>query len=158
MVSTGIAIGIPTGTYGRVAPRSGLAAKHGIDVGAGVIDPDYTGEVNDNDIPDGRGFMQYNNGVVEDGFFVNGVFQPPMPGMVQPQHQQQVQEGNQVPSSSMSVWSLKSTPTMVMQGQNPGNVIMGQHQGNASVMGAPSSVHMGNPSNNPYGNIHDRYS
>jgi dUTP pyrophosphatase len=45
MVSTGIAIGIPNGTYGRVAPRSGLAAKHGIDVGAGVIDPDYTGEV-----------------------------------------------------------------------------------------------------------------
>ena len=37
MVSTGIAIGIPTGTYGRVAPRSGLAAKHGIDVGAGVL-------------------------------------------------------------------------------------------------------------------------
>ena len=69
----------------------------------------YTGEVNDNDIPDGRGFMQYNNGVVEDGFFVNGVFQPPMPGMVQPQHQQHMQEGNQVPSSSMSVWSLKSS-------------------------------------------------
>lgn len=45
MVSTGIAIGIPSGTYGRVAPRSGLAAKYGIDVGAGVIDPDYTGEV-----------------------------------------------------------------------------------------------------------------
>ena len=31
--------------YGRVAPRSGLAAKHCINVGAGVIDPDYTGEI-----------------------------------------------------------------------------------------------------------------
>jgi dUTP pyrophosphatase len=28
-----------------VAPRSGLAAKHFIDVGAGVIDEDYRGEV-----------------------------------------------------------------------------------------------------------------
>jgi deoxyuridine 5'-triphosphate nucleotidohydrolase len=30
---------------GRVAPRSGLAAKHSIDVGAGVIDADYRGPV-----------------------------------------------------------------------------------------------------------------
>jgi dUTP pyrophosphatase len=36
---------VPHGTYGRVAPRSGLAAKHFIDVGAGVIDEDYRGEV-----------------------------------------------------------------------------------------------------------------
>lgn len=32
-------------TDGRVAPRSGLAAKHSIDVGAGVIDADYRGPV-----------------------------------------------------------------------------------------------------------------
>lgn len=31
--------------YLRVAPRSGLAVKHGIDVGAGVIDQDYRGPV-----------------------------------------------------------------------------------------------------------------
>jgi dUTP pyrophosphatase len=36
---------LPNGVYGRVAPRSGLAVKHGIQVGAGVVDPDYTGEV-----------------------------------------------------------------------------------------------------------------
>ena len=30
---------------GRVAPRSGLASKHSIDVGAGVIDADYRGPV-----------------------------------------------------------------------------------------------------------------
>lgn len=30
---------------GRIAPRSGLAAKHFIDTGAGVIDEDYRGEV-----------------------------------------------------------------------------------------------------------------
>ena len=45
LVSTGITIVLPPGVYGRVAPRSGLAAKHCINVGAGVIDPDYTGEV-----------------------------------------------------------------------------------------------------------------
>lgn len=45
MVSTGLAFEIPHGTYGRMAPRSGLAAKHGIDVLAGVLDEDYRGEI-----------------------------------------------------------------------------------------------------------------
>lgn len=45
IVSTGIAATVPTGCYGRIAPRSGLAVKNGIQTGAGVIDPDYTGEV-----------------------------------------------------------------------------------------------------------------
>lgn len=59
MVDTDISIALPKGTYGRVAPRSGLgrwlgspadgsrsrtpAAKHSIDTGAGVIDVDYRG-------------------------------------------------------------------------------------------------------------------
>ena len=45
LVDTGIGIGLPKGTYGRLAARSGLASKQGIAVGGGVIDPDYTGEV-----------------------------------------------------------------------------------------------------------------
>ena len=45
LIGTGIAIVLPVGVYGRVAPRSGLTVKHGIHIGAGVIDPDYTGEV-----------------------------------------------------------------------------------------------------------------
>ena len=45
VIPTGISIGLPEGTYGRIAPRSGLAVKNGIHVGAGVVDPDYTGEV-----------------------------------------------------------------------------------------------------------------
>ncbi|EKX38634.1 hypothetical protein GUITHDRAFT_96884 [Guillardia theta CCMP2712] len=45
VVGTGVAVAIPRGCYGRIAPRSGLAVKNSIDVGAGVIDPDYRGEV-----------------------------------------------------------------------------------------------------------------
>lgn len=45
MARTGLAVAIPQGFYGRVAPRSGLAAKNGLDVLAGVIDSDYRGEV-----------------------------------------------------------------------------------------------------------------
>lgn len=45
VVPTGISICLPDGCYGRIAPRSGLAVKHGIQVGAGVVDADYTGEL-----------------------------------------------------------------------------------------------------------------
>ena len=45
LVPTGISISIPRGYYGRVAPRSGLALRDGIDVLAGVIDAGYRGEV-----------------------------------------------------------------------------------------------------------------
>lgn len=45
LIKTNLAISIPAGYYGRIAPRSGLAFKHGIDVLAGVIDSDYRGDV-----------------------------------------------------------------------------------------------------------------
>lgn len=45
LVPTGISVAIPPGYYGRIAPRSGLALKNSIDVGAGVIDGDYRGKV-----------------------------------------------------------------------------------------------------------------
>ena len=45
MVKTDIAFAIPNGCYGRIAPRSGLAWNHFIDVGAGVVDGDYRGNV-----------------------------------------------------------------------------------------------------------------
>jgi deoxyuridine 5'-triphosphate nucleotidohydrolase len=44
LIKTDIAIRVPTGTYGRLAPRSGLAMK-GIHIGGGVIDESYTGNV-----------------------------------------------------------------------------------------------------------------
>ncbi|CCE62588.1 hypothetical protein TPHA_0C04380 [Tetrapisispora phaffii CBS 4417] len=45
LVGTDISFTVPVGTYGRIAPRSGLAVKNGIQTGAGVVDRDYTGEV-----------------------------------------------------------------------------------------------------------------
>ena len=45
LVKTGISIQFPTGLYARIAPRSELALKRFIDVGAGVVDHDYRGEV-----------------------------------------------------------------------------------------------------------------
>ncbi|ORY81665.1 dUTP diphosphatase [Neocallimastix californiae] len=45
LVKTDIAIKIPRDCYGRIAPRSGLAFKHFIDLGGGVVDSDYRGNV-----------------------------------------------------------------------------------------------------------------
>lgn len=44
-VSAGISISIPDGYYARIAPRSGLAYKHGLDIFAGVVDSGYRGEI-----------------------------------------------------------------------------------------------------------------
>jgi len=45
LIPTNISMEIPYGFYGRLAPRSGLAYKNGIDVLAGVIDADYRGSI-----------------------------------------------------------------------------------------------------------------
>jgi len=44
LVKISLAVAVPEGTYGRIAPRSGLATKR-ITVDARVIDADYRGEV-----------------------------------------------------------------------------------------------------------------
>ena len=60
LVKTGLVMALPHGCYGRIAPRSGLALKKFIDVGAGVIDADYRGEV---------GVILFNFG--EEDFVIN---------------------------------------------------------------------------------------
>ena len=45
MFRTGIAMAIPHGYVGYIKPRSGLAARNGLDVLGGVIDSGYRGEL-----------------------------------------------------------------------------------------------------------------
>ena len=47
LIETGVGIEIPTGYFGMVCPRSGLAIKHGITVlnSPGIVDSDYRGEL-----------------------------------------------------------------------------------------------------------------
>ena len=45
LLSTGIAAKAPPGTYLRIAPRSGLTVNRNMHTLAGVVDPDYTGNV-----------------------------------------------------------------------------------------------------------------
>lgn len=44
-IGTGIAIALNPWECGQISPRSGMAAKYGIDVLAGLIDPGYRGEI-----------------------------------------------------------------------------------------------------------------
>ena len=43
-IGTGLRVAIPEGWVGLIKERSGLATKHNISIGAGVIDSGYTGE------------------------------------------------------------------------------------------------------------------
>jgi dUTP pyrophosphatase len=45
LIKLDISIKLDSYTYGHILPRSGLALKHGIHVGAGIIDSDYRGNV-----------------------------------------------------------------------------------------------------------------
>ncbi|XP_036910321.1 deoxyuridine 5'-triphosphate nucleotidohydrolase, mitochondrial-like [Sturnira hondurensis] len=45
LVKTDTHTALPSRCHGRVAPCSGTAAKHIIDIGAGIIDKDYRGNI-----------------------------------------------------------------------------------------------------------------
>ena len=45
LIPTQIKLNIPPGYYGRIASKSRLAMQNQVHVGAGIIDPDYTGEI-----------------------------------------------------------------------------------------------------------------
>ena len=45
IIPTGLKIKVPYGHYGHLCSKSGLAMRHHIHVGAGIVDPDYTGEI-----------------------------------------------------------------------------------------------------------------
>ena len=44
-IGTGVVVMLPSGTYGRVAPRSGFPLDFGVDVLGGLITSDYRGEI-----------------------------------------------------------------------------------------------------------------
>lgn len=62
LISTGLEIAVPEGYYGRVAPRSGLATK-GIDIGAGVVDSSYRGELKILVINNGKTTFEVKHGL-----------------------------------------------------------------------------------------------
>ena len=62
LLSTGIAMAIPHGWVGLIWPRSGLAAKNGIDTLAGVVDADYRGEVKVSLINHGHDTVEFKPG------------------------------------------------------------------------------------------------
>ena len=62
LVPPGIAIEIPEGYYGRIAPRSGLAVRAGIDILAGVVDSGYRNEIKVVMINLGEGLVSVNKG------------------------------------------------------------------------------------------------
>jgi dUTP pyrophosphatase len=45
VVSTGVSVKFPSGTYGHITSRPGLAVKHGLNILSDVIDSDYSDEV-----------------------------------------------------------------------------------------------------------------
>ena len=45
VIRTGLTIVTPVGTYAYIVPCSRLAVKWSIDIGAGVVDADYCGEL-----------------------------------------------------------------------------------------------------------------
>lgn len=45
LIGTGVGINLPAGSFGYIRSRSGLASKENLEVGAGVVDPGYVGEL-----------------------------------------------------------------------------------------------------------------
>ena len=62
LVPTGIAIEIPEGYYGRIAPRSGLAVRACFDILAGFVDSGYRNEIKVLMINLGEGLVSVNKG------------------------------------------------------------------------------------------------
>jgi len=91
LVGTGIAIGIPQGTYARIAPRSGLAYKESIGIGGGVIDANYTGEIKVIMMNHGKKSYQVQEGDLIAQMIIEKI---DMSGMMEVDHVQITNRGN----------------------------------------------------------------
>lgn len=76
VASTGLSVAIPHGYYGRIAPRSGLAVKHGLDVLAGVVDSDYRGEIRCALINHGEEAIEIEAGMRVAQLIIEAIVQP----------------------------------------------------------------------------------
>ena len=63
LISCGISVSCNPDWYLRVAPRSGLAVRRGVDVLAGVVDSSYRGEVKVVVQNHGKGMLYINRGM-----------------------------------------------------------------------------------------------
>lgn len=61
-IDIGICIELPKDTYGHILPKSGLSLK-GIDIGGGIIDSDYRGEIGVIMINNGQGPIKFDKGM-----------------------------------------------------------------------------------------------
>ncbi|NND03474.1 MAG: dUTP diphosphatase [Acidimicrobiia bacterium] len=64
LVPTGVAVAVPSGYVGLIAPRSGLAIKHGISLvnSPGILDSGYRGEIHAVMINQGDEAFEYDRG------------------------------------------------------------------------------------------------
>ena len=62
LLPTGIAVALPPRTCGQVWPRSGMAAKQGVDRLAGLVDADYRGELHVSLINHGLDTVEFRPG------------------------------------------------------------------------------------------------
>ena len=77
LIPLGFSMSIPKGYYGRIAPRSGLSVKKSIDIGAGVIDSDYRGEVKVLIINNGRNIFHVKPGDRIAQLIIEKIITPP---------------------------------------------------------------------------------
>lgn len=77
-ISTGLALKAPPEYMIRVLPRSGLALYHGIRVGAGVVDADYTGDIRVLLINGGKQPFRYTPGMRIAQIVLHHVVTPPV--------------------------------------------------------------------------------
>lgn len=97
LFKTNISTAIPQGYYGRIAPRSWLAYKHGIDVLAGVIDSGYRWDI---------GIILIN--FWQEDFAVNE-WDKIAQFIIEKCHYVQRQEKNELPETERGEWWFWST-------------------------------------------------
>lgn len=110
LANTGVAVELPRGTYGRLASRSGLSSRFGIEVGAGVIDADFRGEVK---------VLLFNHGSLAASFKPGDRIAQLVVEQLAPVN---VVEVKDLSTTARSSWGFGSTGTSSMTERGSGNL------------------------------------